>query len=122
MTPASLPRQRLICLAIFACNLLSSCGGGSQSGPPAVPAPSNLTYSQTTMTAVVGQAVTPNNPSVTGNVTSYSVTPSLPQGLSLNVSTGTISGVATTAAPTGSYVVAASNAGGSTQITLQITV
>ena len=86
-----------------------------------VPAPSNLVYPQTGIAAIVGQAITPDTPTVTGTVTSYSVSPALPAGLGLGP-TGTISGTPTSVAALANYTVTAENAVGSTSTTLQIVV
>ncbi len=84
-------------------------------------APSGLSYA-TPVTYAIGGAITNNSPTVTGTVTSYSVSPALPAGLSLNTSTGVISGVPTTATASANYVVTATNSGGSTTFTINITV
>jgi Putative Ig domain len=86
------------------------------------PAPSNLVYPQTTISAIVGQAITPDTPTVTGMVSSYSVSPALPAGLSLNTTTGVISGTPTVAVAQTAYTVTATNAGGNTTATVTITV
>lgn len=54
-------------------------------------APSGLSYSGPNV-YTRGIAITSLTPTVTGTVTSYSVSPSLPAGLSLNTSTGVITG------------------------------
>ena len=77
------------------------------------------------MTAVYtkGVAIPANQPTSSGGaVTSFSVAPVLPAGLSLSTSTGTISGTPMTVTPTASYIVTASNSGGSITATLIITV
>ena len=80
-------------LASMLFGLMLGCGGsGHTNTVPSNAAPSNLVYPQTTITASVGQAITPDTPTVAGTVSSYSVSPALPAGLSLNTSTGTISG------------------------------
>ncbi len=89
--------------------------------PTLPPPPSNLSYpSPNTFTQ--GVAITNLNPTVTGTVTSYSVSPALPAGLSLNTSTGVISGTPTIVTATATYTVTASNAGGSTSFGVVITV
>jgi hypothetical protein len=124
---------RLIVLALSGFILLESvlgCGGKSSSGltnpappaPPSLSAPSNLSYAQPTLMATVGTAIAPDAPTVTGTVTAYSVTPTLPTGLSLDPAAGTISGTPSTAAASANYIVAASNATGKTTATLQISV
>ncbi|WP_263415780.1 Ig domain-containing protein [Terriglobus albidus] len=85
-------------------------------------APSKLVYPRTTIQASVGQAIMPDIPTVSGTVSSYSVSPALPAGLSLNTTTGAISGTPTTVAAQTTYTVAAANAGGSTTANIKITV
>jgi hypothetical protein len=87
-----------------------------------IPAPSGLTYPQTTISATVGQPITADTPTVTGTVTSYAVSPALPAGLVIDATAGTISGTPTEAAASSAYVVTASNSSGSTTATLQIAV
>ena len=87
-----------------------------------VPAPTGLMYPQTTINAYVGQAIASDTPTVTGTVTSFTVSPALPAGLSLSSSTGMISGTPTTATTKASYTVTASNAAGATTATVQIAV
>jgi Putative Ig domain len=86
------------------------------------PSVSNLVYLQTTILAIVGQPITPDIPSVFGTVSSYSVSPALPAGLSLNISTGTISGTPTATAAQNSYTVTAQDSFGSTTATLTVSV
>jgi WD40 repeat protein len=64
-------------------------------------------------------AVTPN---VTGQVTTYSVSPTLPAGLAINTGSGAISGTPTAVQASTNYAVTAANAGGSTNATVAITV
>jgi hypothetical protein len=86
-------------------------------------APTNLTYSANPATYTKGSAITNNTPSNSGGaVVSYSVSPSLPTGLSLNTGTGVISGTPTAITATASYTVTAANSGGSTTASLSITV
>ena len=86
-------------------------------------APSGLSYSFNPAVYTIGVGITPNSPSSSGGaVTSFGVTPSLPAGLSLNTSTGVISGTPTTVAASNTYTVTASNSAGSTQAGLVITV
>jgi hypothetical protein len=84
--------------------------------------PSTLFYTPAFASGFVGTAITSLEPSVTGTVTSYSVNPSLPGGLSIDASTGVISGMPTIATASASYIVTASNAGGSTTATVTISV
>jgi len=83
-----------------------------------VKAPSNLSYAS--INGTVATAITSVNPTVTGTPTSYSISPALPAGLSLNTTTGVISGTPSVAAASSTYTVTATNAGGSTTTTLTI--
>ncbi len=88
-------------------------------------APVGLTYSNTSGTYVTGSAITSNTPSTSGVgvVTSYAINPALPAGLSLNSSSGVITGTPTaTQNPAVVHTVTAMNSGGSTTTTLTITV
>ena len=104
----------LACLAAA----LAGCGGGA----PRTPAPTNLVYPQAAIAVTLGQAITADMPTVTGTVTSYSVSPTLPAGVSLSTSTGAISGTPTAASAQTSYTITATNVSGSTTATVQITV
>jgi PKD repeat protein len=85
--------------------------------------PSNLTYSTNPASYVSGTAIAANTPTSSGGaIASYSVAPALPTGLTLNTSTGVITGTPTTAKATASYTVTATNAAGSTTVSLSITV
>ena len=57
-----------------------------------------------------------------GDVVTWSILPSLPIGLSIDSSTGTISGTPTVMSPSTSYTVTATNTGGSATATLTIVV
>jgi len=92
---------------------------GTGTGPTP---PSGLSYTPSTTNAVVGTAIGNLVPSVTGTVTNYSVSPTLPAGLSIDPNTGVISGTPSAAAPADTYTVTASNAGGSTTATVTISV
>ena len=103
--------------------LLCACGGGPSSNNQPFPPPSGLTYSKTTAVYTQGTSITPDSPTSSGGaVNSYSVSPALPAGLTLNTSTGVITGAPTAVTATASYTVTASNAAGSTTATLSITV
>jgi DNA-binding beta-propeller fold protein YncE len=102
--------------------LFCGCGGGPGSVITLQP-PSALSYTTATADYTVGTAITPNIPTSTGGaVTSYSVSPALPAGLSLSTSTGIITGTSTAVTATASYTVTASNSAGSTTASLSITV
>jgi len=111
--------EKLFCVFILVPLLVltTSCGGGG-GGQNSI----NLTYSPPPA-FVVGQAISPLAPIVTGSASSYAVTPALPAGLTLNSTTGVISGTPTAVTPPTSFTVTATNtAGGSTSAALSITV
>jgi hypothetical protein len=94
-----------------------------QTTVPIVAAPSALSYSSNPATYTKGTAVAANTPTSSGGaVASHVVSPALPAGLTLNPSTGVISGTPTVATPTASYTFTATNSGGSTNVMLSITV
>jgi hypothetical protein len=78
-----------------------------------LPAPTAIAYPQTVIGTYVGQEITPDIPGTAGTITRYSVTPTLPAGLSMDPSTGVISGTPTAAAAQAVYVVTGYNSGGS---------
>ena len=83
--------------------------------------PSGLSYT-TPNTFIINTAITNLSPTVTGVVTLYGVSPALPAGLSLNTTTGVISGTPTIVAAAADYTVTASNSVGSTTFPIRITV
>ncbi|MFZ0703794.1 MAG: choice-of-anchor D domain-containing protein [Candidatus Acidiferrales bacterium] len=112
--------QRLLFIVLMSCVAICvGCGGGSSSSIPV--APSGLSYPSPS-SATVGTAITPLSPAVTGTITTYSVTPALPPGLSLNATTGVISGTPTASTVEATYSITASNAAGSTAFDLSLTV
>jgi hypothetical protein len=115
----------IVCLPIVGCGGgatgSSSGAGNTNGGGTGVTAPSALSYPNP-VTATLGVAITPVPPTVAGTVTSYSVSPSFPSGLSLNGTSGVISGTPTASASQASYTVTAANASGSTTFVLSLTV
>jgi glucose/arabinose dehydrogenase len=87
------------------------------------PAPSGLTYAIAPLLLRADEPATDDVPTVGGGApTTWQVTPTLPTGLALDPATGVISGTPTEETPTATYTVTASNAGGSTQTTLDVVV
>ncbi len=86
-------------------------------------APSTLAYAFPTATYTVGTLIPGNAPTHGGGaVTSYQVSPALPQGLNLNTTSGLMSGTPTAPAAVATYTVTARNSGGQTTAALSITV
>jgi hypothetical protein len=82
-----------------------------------------FSYPASTLTLSSGSAMSAATPSSSGGpVTSWSVSPSLPTGLSLDTTTGTISGTPVGYSAASTYVVSATNSGGTTTETLTISV
>lgn len=86
------------------------------------PAPSGLSYGTNPASYTQFIAIASNTPTVTGTVVSYSVSPALPAGLSLNTSTGVITGTPTTVTAQATYTVTATNTAGFTTCGVVITV
>jgi gliding motility-associated-like protein len=84
-------------------------------------APSALSYSPASQTVRQATAINEMTPTISGGTPRYSISPALPAGLSINATTGIISGTLT-AAQTGSvtYTVTATNTGGSTTATVTL--
>lgn len=93
--------------------------GCGSSGPSA---PANLAYPVAAIHGTIGQAISPDTPTISGAVNSYSISPNLPAGLAINASSGVISGTPSAASAQASYTVSAQNSAGSTTATLQVTV
>jgi Divergent InlB B-repeat domain/Putative Ig domain len=90
---------------------------------PGANPPKTLTYSSISTTYVVGTAITNNTPTSSGgSVIRYAIAPALPTGLTLNFTTGVISGTPLVVSPTTAYTITATNADGSTTAPLSITV
>ena len=101
--------------------LLAACGGGTSGSPPPapvpvpvpMPVPTALVY-PSPIQSTYAVAIAPVVPVVVGTVTSYSVTPALPSGLTLDATTGVISGTPLEAPVFATrYAITASNAIGS---------
>ena len=84
--------------------------------------PSALSYTPALASGTVGTPISSLMPTVTGTVASYEVSPALPLGLSLDTSSGVISGTPSAAASSSDYTVTATNGTGSTTATVTIEV
>lgn len=90
---------------------------------PALVAPATLSYATPLALYVTSEPITPNTAQVTGGpASSFTVSPALPSGLSLNATTGAITGTPSAVQSLATYTVTASNAAGSAQTQVQIVV
>lgn len=100
---------------------VAACGGSS--GASTDPAPASLSYAINPAVYTVGTAIAPNAPRTSGGTaTLYSVSPSLPAGLSLSATTGILTGTPSAVAAATAYLVIAGNSGGTTSSALSISV
>ena len=81
-----------------------------------------ISYSPNVFDLTQNIAMSTVTPTVAGTVTSWSISPSLPNGLSLSSTNGAISGTPTAISSTTNYTITASNSGGSDTATVTITV
>ena len=82
-----------------------------------------ITYSSTSLTLTRNTPMTTLTPTTSGGtITSWSVSPSLPAGLSLDSSTGAISGTPSAVTSSANYTITATNTGGSDTATITIVV
>ena len=93
---------------------------GTVTAPPTPP--TNLSYSPNPIVVVVGSPSITSTPTVTGTPTSYSISPALPGTITINTTTGVISGIPTVVSPLTTYTVTATNGGGSTTTTFKLTI
>lgn len=93
-----------------------SSGGN---GHALVVAPSALSYNSPNL-LVVDMATATLSPTVSGSVDRYSISPDLPSGLSFDTATGQITGTPTASTTQATYVITATNAGGSTTFEIVI--
>ena len=107
----------------------TGCVGSGTSGPIPPPsggataAPSTLTYRTAPAVYTKGTAITANVPASTGGIiTSYSVAPALPAGLTLNTTSGQITGTPALVVPVAAYTILGSNGLGSATCLLSVTV
>ena len=109
--------------AIYTVTAVNTGGSGTFGINITVNAPVPVFTYTTPNVYITGTPITPTLlPSNTGGTpTSYSAV-SLPAGLSINTTTGEISGTPTTITPATNYVIKASNTGGTSMFTINITV
>jgi len=104
----------LFCLS----SMVVACGGGS--GGSSIPPPTGLAYPTNALWLPVGADMGSLSPQVSGVVTNYSVSPALPAGLSLNATSGVITGTPLMATKQTTYQLMANNDGGHSTFALMI--
>lgn len=119
-------------LLLFVClALMASCAkkkedaedpGDGENNDPNNPAPSSFVYTQEALTLNKGKNLEALIPSYFGSPNNFTITPALPAGLSLNSSTGIISGTPTIEMAETTYTVTAKNSYGSDTAQVKLTV
>lgn len=82
--------------------------------------PLSITYNRTWRAYLKNYLISSLTPTVNGTVTSYSVSPTLPSGLSISSSTGVISGTPSVTSAVKEYTITGSNSDGSVTTKLSI--
>src|SRR5215831_16599620 len=101
------------CLSLW----VASAMGGENGGL----APANLGYAHNPAQYALGTEIELNEPYFEGGTpTQYSVSPKLPEGLTLDATTGVLTGTPAVLTPTSDFTVTAENSAGSTQTTLTL--
>ena len=106
-------KKRLCTAGVFGPEDLSGC---------VVNAPTVFTYPQNSYTFSVNVPITPVTPTVDTTALVFTSNFPLPNGLTLNPSTGVISGTPIVGANLSQYTITATNASGSKDVTIQISV
>jgi autotransporter-associated beta strand protein len=108
--------------ALFQCQVSNMAGMVSSSicTLHVITSIANFSYSKNSLAGLINTQFVPDTPKVTGAVTSYSISPTLPTGLLFNTVTGIISGTPTVQADSAVYLVTASN--GATNSTANISI
>lgn len=109
---ASASWKALGILCVFVLTACGKGGGGSSAGAGANSQPS-FSYATNPAYYVLGSAITANTLNISNAATSYSISPSLPTGLSFSTTTGTISGTPTASSGAATYTVTGHNSSGS---------
>jgi len=85
-------------------------------------APTNLSVTPTAVVALVNVTSITVTPTVTGIGVVFSISPALPTGVTLNTSTGVVSGIPSVLMALTTYTLTATNTGGSISTTFNLTV
>jgi hypothetical protein len=85
--------------------LLAACNSGGAGGGSVPTITARFQYAAPPKPFVVQQPIAPLMPNVVGQITSFTVTPSLPSGLNIDANTGVIAGTPSVASPALTYTV-----------------
>lgn len=97
-------------------------GTNSSNGTQQISSPSNLSYGATEFYWLAPTTISNLTPTISGSQITYSINQALPNGLSLNSSTGVISGSLSSSSNSTNYIVTATNSAGSTNFNFTIRV
>jgi hypothetical protein len=100
-------------------NIQISVASSTSNSTNAIP---TLSYTGSPFFFTQGVGITTINPTVTGSIISYSIAPALPTGLTLNATTGQVSGTPTILSATTTYTVTGNHSTGTITAALDITV
>lgn len=101
--------------------IAAGCGGGGGDGTSSQQPAPQVSYASPPQ-YVQGQAISPLAPTVTGTPATFSVSPALPAGLTIDAGTGVISGTPSSGAPEGDYTIMVTGPGGLTTTHLHLAV
>jgi 6-phosphogluconolactonase len=108
-----------VSLALGLLAFTAACGGG---GGSSVQAPQNLSYPRSHALYAKGVEGVETAPTLSGNASSWTITPALPAGLVFDTATGVVSGAPSTLSPATDHTVRASNSAGFAETTLRVSV
>ncbi|MFN0242505.1 MAG: beta-propeller fold lactonase family protein [Planctomycetota bacterium] len=115
--------NRLRFAAIALAAVLAACGGGGGGGGGSqATAPQNLHYADDLWVYAQGAPINTITPTIDGSVDEFTVSPTLPPGITLDPATGAISGTPLVVAAPSGYRVRAANAAGASTFDLRIAV
>jgi gliding motility-associated-like protein len=83
-------------------------------------APPSISFSNASYQGIINTSLTAITPINSGGTSTYSISPSLPNGVSINTTTGVISGIPTVAITARQYTLTATNAAGSSTATFTL--
>jgi 6-phosphogluconolactonase (cycloisomerase 2 family) len=107
-------------LAVSAALALAGCGGSGSGATIPLDPPAALSYAPVQFDLARDVMVPPLRPTYSGGAATFSITPALPSGMSINRTTGVVSGLPETALARTTFTVRAQNAQGSVTAALEL--